>query len=463
MTEVVTDEFSDSHFYKKVLSLGAPIALSSLMTSLLGVIDTKMVSSLGNVAVAAVGVSTSFSFLLIMISFGFLSGLSIFVAQYWGSKDIKSIHKVFILSIIIGTSISLIFFIAGHFFPEFIINLYNNSGEEANTAILNEYGVDYLKIASFSYFTMTFTFIIAMIMRSVERVIYPQAVAVFVVLLNTLINYALINGNLGFAAYGVKGAAVATLISSGVGTVLLVLYLIKSKEEVFKVKFNTYKEITFDFIKKVSEKALPVAINEMMWGLGMTMYLIAFGFISTDSLASVHISNQIMGLFWVVNAGISTACAIMLGNKLGEGKLELAKKWGQKFTKLSIFTGLIFGIILFISSDFISKLYPNTTIEVQENISIILKVFSFYAPIKFSNALQIIGTLRAGGDTKFVLFAELGPLWLIGVPLAFILSIFTSLPLYLIIAIVNAEEIVKFFLVIGRFLQYKWVKNLTLE
>lgn len=463
MTGLASDEYSNSHFYKKVWSLGAPIALSSLMTSLLGVIDTKMVSSLGNVAVAAVGVSANFAFLLIMISFGFLSGLSIFVAQYWGSKDIKSIHKVFIISIIIGTAISIIFFIAAFFFPEFIIGLYNHSGDEVNSVILNDFGIQYLKIAAFSYFTMTFTFVISMIMRSVERVIYPQAVAILTVLLNTLLNYTLIKGNFGFEAYGVKGAAIATLISSGIGTTLLIIYLFKSKEEVFKIKFNTYKDITSSFIKKISKKALPVAINEMMWGLGMSMYLIAFGFISTDSLTSVHISNQIMGLFWVINAGISSACAIMLGNKLGEGKTDIAKKWGIKFTKLSLLAGLILGVVLFISSDSISRLYPNTSLDVQENISIILKVFSFYVPIKFSNALQIVGTLRAGGDTKFALFAELGPLWLVGVPLAFILSIYTSLPLYMIIAIVNVEEVLKFFLVLGRFLKFKWVKNLTLE
>lgn len=463
MKNLAADEYSDSHFYKKVWTFGAPIALAHLMTSLLGVIDTKMVSSLGNVAVAAVGVSTNFTFILIMISFGFLSGLSIFVAQYWGSKDIRSIHKVFLISIFIGIVISLLFFIASFFFPEFIIGLYNNSGDEVNSVILNNYGVSYLRIAAFSYFTMTLTSVIAMFMRSVERVIYPQAVAIFTVVLNTFLNYLLINGNLGFSAYGVKGAAIATLISSGLGTFLLILYLIKSKEEVFKVKFNTYKDITFTFLKKVSEKALPVALNEMMWGLGTSMYLIAFGFISTDSITSIHISNQIMSLFWVINAGISSACAIMLGNKLGEGKLDLAKKWGQRFTKLSLFAGLIFGLILFLLSDYIPSLYPNTSSLVQDNISTILKVFSFYVPLKFSNALQIIGTLRAGGDTKFVLLAEVGPLWLIGVPLAFILSIFTSLPLFVIIAIVNIEEVVKFFLVLGRFLQYKWVKNLTLD
>ena len=465
MNSVTTDEYSDSHFYYKILKIGAPIILAQFMTSILGLIDTIMVSSLGEIAVAAVGVSTSFMFLLFMILFGLLSGLSIFVAQFWGSKDIKSIHKVYIISMIVAAFISTLFFIMGKFFPEFVIGLYNNSGDNGNSIILNNFGVDYLSIATFSYFTMTASFMISMWMRSVERVIYPQAVAIGVVLLNTFLNYTLISGNFGFEAYGVKGAAIATLISSSIGASLLILYLIKSKEEVFKIKLSTYKEITKDFLKRILEKALPVAINETMWGLGMTVYLIAYGFISTDSLASIHVSNQVMGLFWVFTIGVSTACSIMIGVKLGENKLELAKQWGIKFTKLTFGLGIVFGITLFIFSDSIATLFTKEfeSSVVGDNVSLILKVFAFYIPIKYSNALHIIGTLRAGGDTKFVLFAELGPLWLVGVPLAFILSIKTDLPLYVIVGLVNIEELLKFFLVLGRFFQYKWVRNLTLE
>ncbi len=465
MTETTTYEYSDSHFYSKILKIGLPIIFAQFMTSILGLIDTVMVSSLGEIAVAAVGVSTSFMFLLFMILFGILSGLSIFVSQFWGNKDIKSIHKVYLISMIISALVTSVFFILGKFFPEFIIGLYNNSDNVAESVVLTDFGVKYLSIATFSYFTMSATFMISMWMRSVEKVIYPQVVAVGVVLLNTLLNYTLIRGNFGFEAYGVKGAAIATLISSSIGAILLILYLIKSKEEVFKIKLSTYKEITKSFVKKIFAKALPVAINEAMWGLGMTVYLIAYGFISTDTLASIHVSNQVMGLFWVFTIGISTACSIMIGVKLGENNLELAKHWGIKFTRLTFGLGIVFGIALFFLSDFISEVFTRGFEDdtVKENVTLILKVFAVYIPIKYSNALQIIGTLRAGGDTKFVLFAELVPLWLIGVPLAFILSIFTKLPLYIIVGLVNIEELVKFFIVIWRFFQYKWVRNLTLE
>jgi Na+-driven multidrug efflux pump len=213
----------------------------------------------------------------------------------------------------------------------------------------------------------------------------------------------------------------------------------------------------------LAQKAAPVAINETIWGLGMSAYLMAIGYISAGAIETVQISNQIMGLFWVANAGISTACAIMLGNKLGENQIELAKKWGKQFVKLSFFAGVILGVILFATSGLIASAFENVSDTVQTDVKLTLMIFSFYVPIKFSNALQIIGTLRAGGDTKYAMIAELIPLWGIGVPLAFILSIFTELPVYVIMGLVNIEEIIKLVLVFKRYKSNIWAKNLTIE
>lgn len=450
-------------FYKKALRIGLPIALSQLVTSLLSVIDTFMVSSLGDNPLAAVAIGANFGFFLIMVMFGFLSGLGIFIAQFWGSKDINSIHKVFIISVIIGVIFSTVFFFIVHFNPQFIVGLYNNGDSIVDKAEITLYGVQYLSIISFSYFTMTASFVVMMLMRSVEKVIFPTLVSIFTVLLNTFLNYGLINGNMGFPNLGVEGAAIATVISGGTGSLILISFFFITKEEVFKIKFNRIKDISREFLGKLAKKALPVAINETIWGLGMSAYLMAIGFISVEAIASVQISNQIMGMFWVANAGISTACAIMIGNKLGENNLELAKEWGKKFVKLSFVAGIIFGVILFVSSGFISEQFTNVSETVRSNLKIILMIFSFYVPIKFSNALQIIGTLRAGGDTKYALLAEIIPLWGFGVPIAFILSIYSTLPVYIIVGIMNIEELIKFLLVIKRFLSYKWVKNLTVQ
>jgi len=450
-------------FYRKVFKIAIPITLSQLMNSLLTVIDTFMVSDLGDYPLAAVAIGSNFGFFMIMVMFGFLSGLGIFIAQYWGSKEINKIHRVFILSLIIGIGIASVFFVVVHFFPQLVIGLYNNGDNLIARQQINYFGVKYLTIVSFSYITMSITLSLTMLMRSVEKVIFPQLISVFTVLTNTGLNYLLIQGRFGFPALGVEGAATATVISSSLGMLILISYMVFSKFEVFKIKFGEFKNLTKEFIGMIMKKAAPVAINETIWGLGMSAYLMAIGFISAGAIETVQISNQIMGLFWVANAGIATAAAIMLGNKLGENDLVLAKKWGIKFTKLSFIAGLLFGATLFATSGLIANAFENVSGHVQNDIHITLMTFAFYVPVKFVNALQIIGTLRAGGDTKYAMFAEMLPLWLVGVPLAFILSIFTDLPVYIIMGLVNIEELIKLVLVLRRFLSFKWTKNLTID
>ncbi len=462
MDPIIQEQTSKEYFYKKVIRIGLPITLSQLLTSLLAFIDTYMVTGLGTSAVSAVGVSANFFFLMIMINFGMVSGLSIFFAQFWGSKDIKSIHKTFIVTIISAFAITSVFFLLAHFNSDFVIGLFNNANDPVARRELQEFGVNYIKIASFSYFFVTLSFTINMMMRSVEKVIFPQIVSIVVVVLNTIMNYLLIHGNLGFPALGVKGAAIATTISSFIGALIFITYMINTKHKVFRIDFSLYKTIDKEFLQRLFKKALPVTANETIWGLGMTMYVIAFSYISVDAMASYHISNQIMGMFWVVNAGISSACAVMLGNKLGEGNTEIAKNWGKRFVRLGFVAGVFLGITLFFSSGFISSLFGRNNDDIDtETVRMILLMFSFYVPIKFVNAIHIIGTLRSGGDTTFAFLAEAGALWTIGVPLAFILARFTNLPLYIVVGIVNLEELVKFFIVNIRFMQFKWVSNLT--
>lgn len=448
-------------FYKKVIRIGLPITLSQLLVSLLAFIDTVMVSSLGDNAINAVGIGANFYFLTFMINFGLISGLSIFFAQFYGNKNITSVQKTFIVTIIASIVLTTFFVVMGTFFPEFIVGLYNHIENPVNHQEVTTMGVSYIKTAAIGYYFTGISFVIIMLMRSMEKVIFPQVITFVTVLLNTFLNYVLINGNLGFPELGIEGAATATVISSFTGAFILVLSVLLSKSEVFKIKLSVIKEIDLSFLKKLFSKTLPVMFNETLWGLGMSLYLIAYSFINDTAFASYHIANTIIGMFWVVNAGISSAAAIMLGNKLGEKDIETAKRYGNRFVKLSFIFGIVMGVIVFILSPYIPLLFKDASETIRRDATLILIVFSFYQPIKFTNAIHIIGTLRSGGDTKFALFAEAGALWGLGVPLAFILSIFTNLDIFIIVAIVNVEELIKFIFVNLRYKTYKWANNLT--
>lgn len=457
----MTIKQKNKHFYSVLIKIAIPIFFSQLLGSLLGIIDTFMVTELGDDALSAVGIGSQFLFLLNTIQFGLFSGFSIFIAQYYGSKEYNNISKVFFAIISSGLFVALIFFGLTQLIPSQIIRLFNLS-ESPNQNVIS-LGIDYLTIVGFSFITTTVSFAISMLARNVNKVLMPSIFQGIGVLINTLLNYALIGGRFGFPQLGVKGAAIATLISSFVVAVLSILYLFLSKESALKIRLSAFKEITFAFMKRLFKTSIPVLLNESLWGLGMTMYLIAYGLMGEKAVGSIYLSNQINSLFWVATIAFANASAIMLGHKLGENDLVTAKEWEKRFRKLGLMFGLILGVVLFTFAPVIVPMFGELSVEVKDMVIIILRIYAIYAPIKFLNAIIIVGSLRSGGDTKYALLAEIISLWGFGVPLAFILSYFTNLPLYTIIIFVNFEEILKLAIVYRRSHSGKWIKNLTVE
>lgn len=448
-------------FYKQIALIAAPIALSQLMSSLLSTIDSWMVLTVSESALTGVGIIASFTFLLTMILWGLLSGLGIFIAQFHGAKQVHNIHKVIVISMISALSVASLFFLVLYFAPNFVIGLYNHIDDPIEyNAVLN-YAKQYSRIQAFSFFMLAISFTLSMIMRSVKHVFWPNMVNITIVILNTILNYLLIGGHFGFPALGVEGAATATIISSFIGMVILIIYFISLKAETFRFKPHILKEVKKDFVKHLVLKAGPVAINEAMWGLGMSAYIMAIGYIGASAMNVVLLSNQVMGILWVFTSGIGNAAAIMLGSTLGENKLEQAKEWAHQFVRLNFMIGIALGTLLFFARGSIVDLFFNLSEETATSFKLLLMIYAFYAPIKFTNALHIIGTLRSGGDTVYTMLAEVGALWLYGVPMAFALSIFTDLNVVWVLTIVNIEEIIKFTLVSRRFYSYKWVNNLT--
>ncbi len=452
-------ETTNKHFYQTLIKIAIPIFFSQLMGSLLGIIDTFMVTELGDNALSAVGIGSQFLFLSNILQFGLFSGLSIFIAQYYGSRSYKDIYRVFWMMLFLGLAIALIFLSLVLWIPQPLIHVFNLSDTPNQTVI--DLGVSYLSIIGYTFITSTIAFAISMLARNVGKVLWPSLFQIFGVLLNTFLNYGFINGYMGFPNLGVKGAALATLISSSVMAILSIVYLLLSHEKALKVKLSALKGMTKAFMKKIIKTALPVLLNEGFWGLGMTVFLIAYGFIGDKAVGAVYLSNQINNIFWVATIAIANASAVMLGNKLGENKLDIARSWEKRFRKLGLILGLVIGVILFLLAPVIVPLFGNLTDEVTHMVVLILRVYAIYAPIKFLNAIAIVGTLRSGGDTKFALFAEVLGLWGVGVPLAFILSYFTNLDLYVIIIFVNFEEIMKFIITNKRVTSGKWINNLT--
>ena len=447
--------FNDRHFFSQMFKLALPITLQNLVLTSLNLVDNIMIGGLGENAIAGVGLANQYFFLLNLLLFGIVSGSSIFTAQYWGSKDVKSIRKVLGICIITGGTGAFLFSIGGLFFPNEILGIFSKDQNVLNLA--NEY----LRIVIFSYLITAVTFAYSFSLRSTGNVKTPLIVSVIALGINTFLNYLLINGHLGLPRMGVAGAAVATVIARVIELSLL-LWAVYSKKMVVAASISEMTDLTAGFVKQFFKVTAPVILNESMWGLGVTMYAIAYARMGTDVFASTNISGTIEKIVWVIFMGVGNACAVMIGNKIGSGDVSEVFLYAKRFAILGPATAILAGIVvIFISPWALApyKVSPVVLDYAQKN----LIVFCLFIWAKVFNYINVIGILRSGGDTTFCLLLDTGGVWLIGVPLAFLGGLVFDLPIYYVYALVQVEEVIKLIIGIPRLASKKWINNLAVD
>jgi putative MATE family efflux protein len=445
--------FKDRAFLKKFISIALPISLQALVSQGLNVIDVMMIGQLGEVSVASVGLSNQVFFLFLLSLFGITSGMAIFTAQYWGAKDVRNIHRVQGLSLLFGLCGAVVFAILAILFPAPVLRIYT---EDAEVVAL---GSEYLRIVGFSYFFYAITLGYASVLRSVEQVKLPMIVSASAMIVNSAINYLLIFGNFGFPQLGVQGAAIATLISRILEATAILIFTYRLKLPA-AARFKEMVDINWEFVRKILKTIWPVVLNEVFWSLGITTYNIIYAHIGTESIAAINITSTIESLAFVAINGIGHGCAVMVGNQIGAGNVDLAITYGKRLRKLSILGAVLIGMIIFLSADGILSFYKVslTTAMFAKNI---LRIFGLTMWLRVNNFVLFIGVLRSGGDTRFALIIELFGIWAIGVPLAYLGASILDLPVYWVYALVAVEEAYKFIISTFRFKSKKWINNLA--
>jgi len=446
--------FKDKAFMKGMLAIAVPVAIQNLISSSVNMIDTLMISSLGQASIAAVGLANQVFFLYILITFGINSGSSIFIAQFWGKEDIPSIKKVMGLAITLSTIAGTVFTIAAFFFPTQIMSILIKEPE------VIKLGAEYLRIVSLSYTVTAISFAFSISLRTTGRPNVPLKVSIISFLTNTIFNYILIFGHLGFEPMGVKGAAIGTLIARIV-EILLILYAIYGTKSILAASVRELMSWHKDFLKKYIETTYPVVITEGFWALGQVLYAMAYARIGEEATAAVQLTNTIQNLFFVVVRGLANACNIMVGAKIGGGDEKVAYDYAVRFIFLSTISGLALGVIMALTPDIILKLFRGLDSSLYNTSRALLIVLGITFVLRVYNTIAIVGVLRAGGDTKIAMRIDLGTVWLIGVPLAFIGALVLKLPIHQLVLLVTLEEVVKALVGIPIIKSGKWIKNLT--
>ncbi|EOR20518.1 mate efflux family protein [Clostridium sartagoforme AAU1] len=449
----LNDLFEDKKFLKKTITIAIPIAMQALLNTTLNLVDTMMIGSLGESAIAAVGLANKVFFVFILLLFGVVSGSSILTAQYWGKRDVKNIRRVLGISLIIGVTASIIFMAAGLLIPNIVMRIFTPS--ESTIAV----GASYLVIVALSYPLTAVTNCYIALLRATNKVKAPVFISIVSIGVNVILNYTFIFGNFGAPELGVRGAALATVIARLVEaiSILSVVYIDKGAAA---AKIKELIDFDKEFIKRYFVTVSPVIANEFIWGLGVTMYSLVYGRMGDEAVASITITQNVEQICVVLFQGLSSATAVILGNELGANKLDNAEKHAKSFFTLQLILALIMGIICILIRTPLIRLFsvPN---NVARDITKCLTVFVCYLPFRTFNLVNIVGVLRSGGDTKASLLLDMTGVWCVGIPFAFLGGIVLGLPIYYVYAMITLEEVYKFILGFRRYKQKKWLKNIV--
>lgn len=410
-----------------------------------------MVGSLGETELAAVGISIQIYFIHWMVMFGFTSGASTFMAQFWGVKDLNNIKKTTGLAICICFSISVVFFVIAMFFPHKVMRLFTDIPE------LIELGTGYVRTGAFTFLTISITVPFTAALRTTQQTQLPLYISIFVFTTNTFLNYVFIFGHFGAPQLGVVGAALATLIARCF-ELSLVLFVVFVRKNVVSGHFSDYFGWSKGLVNRIVKNAIPTTMNETLWGIGTAMYAAAYARVGVTEYAAVQASNTINNLFVMAAFSVGDATLILVGQKLGEGRLDFAYELGKKLLRVGAILGLISGALLIICAKPIIGLFDLTP-EGQKYTFYVLIVYGAFMWLAVYNGISITGILRSGGDTIFAMVTEMGSIWFYAVPMAFVTTLVLHLPIYFAVLLVKTEDLLKFFILIKRFWSKKWAKN----
>lgn len=448
-----------NNFTKSMFSLAVPIALQNLMTSSFTLVDTLMVSQLGDISLASVGMAGQWSWLLNIAIFGICSGSSVFFSQYYGDNDEKGFVKSYGLSLVAGTILVLLFSLSAFLFPRGIVGIFNRTPE-----VLEE-GSKYLKIALFSYPAILLNQLSCTVLRSRKKVKLPMYTALFTTIMNAFLDYALIFGAFGLPELGIKGAAIATVVSAWSGPVIIYIVRAIKKDKILFARLSDLFVISPKFASQFFKKIIPVVVNEGLWGLGTMVYNIIYSNMGYEYSAAVTILKTIENIAFSFFVGFNNAGSILVGQFVGSGEIKKAISYAKKFVIIVPVAGVIIGSVILLLRDNLINIFnfggniSSTTLKAARGVVLI---YAIAIGIKNISYVTIAGIFRAGGETKRAMKYDIFGLWVLSIPATFIAAFVLKLPFVAVFAVSHIfEDYLKCFLCIKLFISMAWIKPVT--
>lgn len=440
-------------FLRNTSTLVIPMALQNLINTAVNAADVMMLGKAGKIALSAASLGGQVYFILSLIFFGLTSGASVLTAQYWGKRDLNTIEKILAMTMKVSFIIALAFTAVVVTFPETVMLLFSHEAE------VIEQGAKYLRIVALSYTASSIVCVYLNIMRSVERVIVSTVVYLLSLIINVILNAILIFGLFGFPALGVVGAAIATMTARFSELVFVVIYARKFNKTI-KVRPKYLLKADSLLKKDFITFSMPVVLNELMWGLGISLLSAIIGHMGSSVTAANSVAQVVRQLAMVVLMGLANAAAIMLGKAIGSGDASLAERHASRFVKLSLSLGFVSALLIALISPLV-KMFMSLDEQSATYLGHMLFIMSYFVIAQAITLIMIVGIYRAGGDTKIGLIFDMVTLWGFALPVGALAAFVWKLPVWAVYVILCSDELLKIPLCIWRYRTKKWLRNVT--
>ena len=445
----------DRDFYKRYILLTLTIAAQNVITQLVNLADSVMLGAYSETALSGVALVNQIQFLLQMLVIGAGEGIVVLAARSWGRGEIDPIRRISGVGMMIGMGMTTLLWGAVFFFPYGVLRLLT-----PETAVI-EQGVIYLQIVCFTYFFFAVTQILLASMRSVETARIGLFVSVAALVINIFFNYVLIFGKLGFPALGVRGAAIATLISRVMETAIVAVYVFFIDRKVH-LKVADFFHIDREVLRDFCRVSMPVIGSGAMWGVAQTAQTAILGHLGQSSIAANSVAATVFSLFSVVCYGSANATAVLVGKMVGEGKAPVIKPYIHSLQAMFCVIGVSSGTLLFFGKELVLTFYSSLTAETYALSKAFLVVLAITLVGTSYQVACTTGIIRGGGDTKFVLILDTVFMWVIVIPLASLAAFVLHLDPIIVFICLKCDQILKCAVAFIRVncCKYRWIKKI---
>lgn len=445
--------FREKSFQKKLWQLALPITLQSLLYSFLGLVDILMVSQLGETEIAAVGLGNKIFFFNLLMMVGVSHAGGVLAAQYYGANDLSGLRRCLVTSLLFSAIVTIPFVIFYTLSPTTVTSL------ASDNITLITFANEYLVVTALSFIFTAVVLPLEMALRSAGDTKTALNISFLVLPVNAFFNYLLIFGHFGFPEMGVEGSAWGTFLARAIQMVLIMLFIAKKRSFIIATMAEAKAALSLLDIRRYMKLAVPMALHDSGWALGVFAYTLIFAMIGVQELAVMSMVSTIEQTIFALFIGVAIASGTMIGHELGAKAFDRA--WQQAWTFILFVPILAFffiPLIIFFREPVLA-FFPMLSASATNSASQVLLILAFALCVRVINFIGTIGVLRSGGDVNYSTFVDLFCMWCVGIPLTFIAVKYYNFTLVEAYIVTLSEELIKVLLVIHRVHKKHWLKN----